>query len=187
VDDVRELFGRALARFGQHVHAVGDDQWHLPTPCAEWDVRQLVNHLVSENRWIPPLLAGGTVAEVGSSLDGDLLGEDPKGAWDRAAEEAERAVRETPPDRTVHLSGRDAPASQYVFEVFADLAVHAWDLAQAVGADGTIDPDIAEAIYARYSPVERALKRSGQYGEKIEAPPEASPQTKLLALFGRVG
>jgi uncharacterized protein (TIGR03086 family) len=187
MDDVRELFGRALAGFGQHVHAVGDDQWHLPTPCAEWDVRQLVNHLVSENRWIPPLLAGGTVEEMGASLEGDLLGDDPKGAWDRAAGAAGQAVRETPPDRIVHLSGRDAPASQYVFEVFADLAVHAWDLAQSMGADGTIDADIVEAIYARYKPVERLLKGSGQYGERIEVPPDASPQTKLLAVFGRVG
>jgi uncharacterized protein (TIGR03086 family) len=187
MDDVRDLFGRAVARFGQHVHAVGDGQWHLPTPCAEWDVHQLVNHLVSENRWIPPLLAGGTVEEVGTSLDGDLLGADPKMAWDRAASDAERAVRETPSDRTVHLSGRDAPTSQYVLEVFVDLAIHAWDLAQAIGADGTIDPDVVEVIYARYKPVERLLKGSGQYGDRIEVPPEASPHTKLLAVFGRHG
>lgn len=187
MDDVRELYRRALERFGQHVHAVGADQWHLPTPCAEWDVRQLVNHLVYENRWMPPLLAGGTVEEVGTGLDGDLLGDDPIGAWDRAAAEAERSVFETDPSRTVHLSGRDAPASRYVFEVFADLAVHAWDLAQAIGADGTIDADIVEVIYGRYKPVERLLKGSGQYGERIKVSPDASPQTKLLAVFGRVG
>jgi uncharacterized protein (TIGR03086 family) len=187
MDNVRDLFGRALARFGHHVHAVGDGQWHLPTPCAEWDVHQLINHLVSENGWMPPLLAGGTVEEVGTRLDGDLLGEDPKGAWEGAAAEAGRAVRETPLDRTVHLSGRDVPASQYVFEVFADLAIHAWDLAQAIGADGTIDPDVVEVVYAEYKPLERLLKSSGQYGERIEAPPDASPQTKLLALFGRLG
>jgi uncharacterized protein (TIGR03086 family) len=187
MEDVREMYRRALGAFGEHVHAVGDDQWHLPTPCAEWDVRQLVNHLVSENRWIPPLLAGGTVEEMGSTLDGDLLGDGPGEAWDWAAAEAESAVQETPPDRIVHLSGRDVPASQYVFEVFADLAVHSWDLAQAIGADGTIDADIVEAIYARYKPVERLLKSSGQYGDRIEVSPDASAQTKLLAVFGRVG
>lgn len=136
---------------------------------------------------MPPLLAGGTVDEVGTSLDGDLLGDDPTGAWDRAAAEAERAVRETPMDRSIHLSGRDAPASRYVFEVFADLAIHAWDLAQAIGADGTIDADIVDLIYARYKPVERLLKGSGQYGERVDTPPDASAQTKLLAVFGRVG
>jgi uncharacterized protein (TIGR03086 family) len=87
----------------------------------------------------------------------------------------------------VHLSGRDTTASQYVFEVFADLAIHAWDLAQAIGADGTIDPDVVDVVYARYKPVERLLKRSGQYGERIEVPLDASPQTQLLALFGRRG
>jgi uncharacterized protein (TIGR03086 family) len=187
VEDVRELYRRALHRFGGLVHAVGDGQWNLPTPNAEWDVRELVNHLVSENRWIPPLLAGGTVEDVGNSLDGDLLGDDPRGAWDRAAAEAERAVLDTPPGKVVHLAGRDSRASRYVFEVFTDLAIHGWDLARSIGADQSLDPDIVDLLYATYHPLEAALKASGQYGSRVEPPPEASTQTKLLAVFGRVG
>lgn len=187
MSDVRELYRRALERFGRHIHAVGADQWHLPTPNSEWDIRQLVNHLVNENLWMPPLLAGRTVDDVGTALDGDLLGGDPPAAWDRAAMEAERAVVETPPERIVHLSGRDVPASQYVFEVFGDLAIHGWDMARAIGADETMDPDLVDVLYAKYRPLERMLKASGQYGGRIEPPPDAGPQTRLLAVFGRVG
>ena len=85
MDDILELHRRALAEFGGRVHAVRPDQWSCATPCVDWSVRQLVNHLVSELRWVPPLLAGATVAEVGDRFDGDLLGADPVAAWDAAA------------------------------------------------------------------------------------------------------
>src|SRR5207244_3476995 len=54
--DLKELHRRNLERFGQYVHAVRNDQWQGSTPCAEWDVRALVHHLVSESMWMPPLL-----------------------------------------------------------------------------------------------------------------------------------
>ena len=46
--DTLALHGRALTRFGELVHSVGAGQWHAPTPCTEWDVRELVTHLVVE-------------------------------------------------------------------------------------------------------------------------------------------
>ncbi|HZA84707.1 MAG TPA: maleylpyruvate isomerase N-terminal domain-containing protein, partial [Actinomycetes bacterium] len=42
--DQAELHRRAVEEFGARVGAVADDQWELPTPCADWNVRQLVNH-----------------------------------------------------------------------------------------------------------------------------------------------
>ncbi len=57
----------------------------LPTPCAAWNVRDLVNHVVAQARRVAPLLAGVTLNEVGEQLDGDLLGDDPVRAWDGAA------------------------------------------------------------------------------------------------------
>ena len=79
--DVREFHRRGLEWFGANVRIIGEDQWRLPTPCTEWDVRALVSHLVYETRWVPPLLEGRTIQEVGDSFEGDLLGDDPKGAW----------------------------------------------------------------------------------------------------------
>jgi uncharacterized protein (TIGR03086 family) len=183
---VKGLHARALERYGQLVHSIRDDQWHSPTPCTEWDVRVLVNHLVSENLWMPPLLEGKTIADVGESLDGDLLRDDPKAAWDRSAAEAGRAVRAAPLDRTVHLSYGQAPAEHYISEVFSDLTVHGWDLARAIGEDERIDPESVDVLYERYKPIEDGLKASGLFGPRVEPPTSADKQTQLLAIFGRV-
>ena len=90
--DQAELHRRAVEEFGSRVAAVGDDQWELPTPCSDWNVRQLVNHLVYENRWTVPLIGGSTIAEVGDRYEGDLLGDRPQAAWDESSAEAVRAV-----------------------------------------------------------------------------------------------
>src|SRR5438093_13714711 len=103
--DVPELHRRATGSCSRSVLAIRDDQWGLPTACSEWDVRELVGHLVSEHRWTPEIFAGRTVAEVGDRFDGDLLGDDPLGAWREAAAEAVTAVSgEGAMTRTVHLS-----------------------------------------------------------------------------------
>src|SRR3954454_10501147 len=78
------LFQRAADGFGRHVHAVDAGQWHDHTPDTDWDVRMLVNHVAVEQLWVPPLVDGKTVEEIGSSLDGDQLREDPVAAWDAA-------------------------------------------------------------------------------------------------------
>src|SRR5437773_10949078 len=98
------LFRRGAERFGAHVQAVRDDQWHLPTPDSEWDVRALSRHLVHELLWVPELFAGKTVAEVGDRFEGDVLGRDPRAAYTEAAAEAMDAVEEPGAlDRIVHL------------------------------------------------------------------------------------
>ena len=184
--EVKGLHAGALERYGQLVHAIRDDQWDHPTPCTEWNVRVLVNHLVSENLWMPPLLEGKMIADVGDSLDGDLLGDDPKATWDRSATEAGRAVQGAPLDRTVQLSYGKAPAEHYISEVFSDLTIHGWDLARAIGADEAMDSESVDVLYERYKPIEDGLKATGLFGPKVDPPPGADKQTQLLAIFDRV-
>ncbi len=184
--ETAELHARALARFGEKVEAIRDDQWHGSTPCSEWNVRDLVNHLVSENAWMPPLFEGKTVAEVGSSLDGDLLGADPKGAWRRSAEAAGAAVQgDGAMERPVHISMGDVPGADYTLQVLADLTIHGWDLARAIGADDTIDPVLLDAVEPFYEEVMGLWKRSGAFGGDVDPPEGADRQTRLLALLGR--
>jgi uncharacterized protein (TIGR03086 family) len=185
-NDVCRLHERAVASFGARVHAVKDDQWDAATPCSEWNVRTLVNHIVGENRWMPPLLEGQTIAEVGDRFDGDLLGDDPKAAWDASAAEAVEAVQaDGAMDRTVHLSFGDFPGREYTMQVFADLMIHGWDLARAIGADERLDPELVEACTAWFTPMEEAYRSSGAIGPRPEVPPDADAQTRLLAAFGR--
>ena len=85
------LFQRAVDGFGRHVHAIGGHQWNDPTPDDEWDVRMLVNHVAVEQLWVPPLLQGATVDDIGDRFDGDQLADDPVAAWDNAVDASLKA------------------------------------------------------------------------------------------------
>ena len=183
---IPELHSRAVDEFDALVKLVKEDQWDLPTPCPEWDVRTLVNHIVYEDRWTPPLMKGQTIEQVGDRFEGDLLGDDPAGAWEEAAAEARAAVSEPGVmTRIVHLSFGDRPGEEYAGQLFTDHLIHAWDLARAIGADDSLDPELVAACYELTKPMEQMLKDSGACGPKIDAPEDANLQTKLLAVMGR--
>jgi uncharacterized protein (TIGR03086 family) len=184
--EIPSLFRRGAERFTQHVEAVGEDQWNLPTPCEDWDVRTLVHHMVHEFVWVPHMFQGMTIQDVGDSFRGDLLGDDPTATCRRASLEAIAVVTEPGAmDRIVHLSYGDVPGSHYAFEMTNDLWIHGWDLARAIGTDERIDPDVVEVLFAFYQPLEPGLKASGLFGPHVEPPEGADVATKLLALMGR--
>jgi uncharacterized protein (TIGR03086 family) len=184
--DMREAYRRALAGFGARVTAVGEQQWHDPTPCAGWDVRALVNHLVNENRWVPELLAGKTAAEIGDAFDGDLLGDDPVTAFESSAAAAVAAASgEDVLTRTTHLSFGDVPGGEYLSQVFADALIHSWDLARATGADERLDPELVEVCAGWFSAREDAYRQAGAVGPRPPVPEGAEAQTRLLAAWGR--
>jgi uncharacterized protein (TIGR03086 family) len=184
--DVLRLFRRGLDEFGRRVHAVGADQWSAPTPCTEWDVRALVNHLAVEQLWVPPMVDGRTVADVGDRFDGDQLGDDPVAAWDAAAAASAAAFgADGALDRTVHLSYGDRPAREYCREMVLDLAIHGWDLARATGGDEHIDPDLAALAHEHLAPIIDNWQDAGIFARRLPVPDDADLQTRLLAMTGR--
>ncbi|MFD9126815.1 TIGR03086 family metal-binding protein [Kitasatospora sp. NPDC059571] len=186
-DEVLRVFAGAQDTFGRHVReAASAGLWPEPTPCTEWNVRDLVNHLTVEQLWVPEMLAGRTVAEVGDRFDGDVLGADPAGAWEAAAAAARAAFAEPGAmERTVQLSYGPRPAVEYCREMIVDGVVHAWDLAVGVGGDRAMDPEAAEFALAAVAPIADALASSGMFGPPVAVPADAGPQSRLLALLGR--
>ena len=186
--DPVDLFSRATDEFDRRVASVTEDQWHLRTPCEDWDVRALVQHVVYEAVWTPPLLEGATVEEVGDRFEGDLLGPDPSGAWVTArAAAVGAAARPGAMVDTVHLSYADVAGAEYLLQLTTDMAVHAWDLARGIGADEGLDADIVRACLEQVERDEEAIRSSGLFGRKVEVPADASAQTRLLAILGRAG
>jgi uncharacterized protein (TIGR03086 family) len=184
--DQVKLHGVAAEGFDRRVAAIAADQWSAPTPCSEWDVRTLVNHLVYEAKWAPDLFAGKTIEEVGDRYEGDQLGDDPVGAWRESNAGARGAIAEPGAlDRTVHLSFADVPGSEYLNQLTLDLAVHGWDLARAIGADETIDPVLVDAILPYIEANAEMISGSGVFGEPVKVPADADAQTRLLGLLGR--
>lgn len=182
--DVRQLHHDAIDAFSERVDGAPPDSWGRPTPCTEWDVRALVNHVVGENLWIVPMLAGSTVAEVGSALDGDLLGDDPKVAWHDSVGPALEAVDRTPLEQTVHLSFGDFPAEEYLWQLTSDVLIHTWDLARATGQSEDLPGHLVEACARWFDNTEDAYRGAGAIGPRVE-PASADPAAVLLGRFGR--
>lgn len=169
-----------------NVEKIGDDQWHLPTPNTEWDVRALVEHLVGGTVWVAPLISGETIAGIGDRFNGDLIGDDPKGAFRSAAAEAMAAVEEPGAiDRMVDLSRGPAPAADYVLERIGDAGMHTWDLARALGIDETIHPDVVATGRRLLAKVGDEWRRFGALGPVVATPPGADEQTLFIAESGR--
>lgn len=180
------LYGRAVTGFGSLVHAVAPDQWDRTTPCAHWDVRQLVNHVVGENAWAVPLFAGRTIDDVGDEFDADLLGDDPGRAWDERAHAAVAAAAgDGVLDRVVHVSFGDIPGREYLSQVTTDHVVHAWDLARGIGADEDLDADLVAFAHRYLEPQVDQWRAAGVFAEAVDVPADAPLQVRLLAITGR--
>lgn len=180
----QEMLERSLRGFADRVGKV--DDWTAPTPCADWDVRALVNHVVGELAWVPPLLEGKTIDEVGDALDGDLLGADPAAAYHSAMKAAiVAAALDGVRERTVHLSFGDVPGQEYLDQITSDVAIHSWDLARATGQDEALDGDLAGAVDDFLAPQAEQWRAAGAFGSAVETAEGAGTQERLLARTGR--
>ncbi|MEV0263546.1 TIGR03086 family metal-binding protein [Streptomyces sp. NPDC050617] len=177
----------ALDLFTERLGAVRPDQWDAPTPCAEWTVRDLVNHLTVEQLWVPSLVREGSSTDArGDAFDGDQLGDDPATTWVRAASAARAAFSEPNAlERTVHLSYGDSSAADYCAEMTTDAVVHSWDLARAIGGDERLPGELVSFAARQVAPHAADLSKTGYFAEPVEPPPGSDPQTKLLCLLGR--
>jgi uncharacterized protein (TIGR03086 family) len=182
---VVDLYRRSVEEFASRVALIGD-QWSAPTPCAGWDVRALVRHIVEEDRWTSPLFAGLTIGQVGDRLAGDLLGADPLLSYHAAAVLATSAVTgDGAMDGIVHLSFGDVPGREYALQLAADHLVHAWDLGRALGHEVRLDPPAVAAVRTWFEANEDAYRQAGLIGPRGSLPAQAGPQEELLMMFGR--
>lgn len=180
----RELLPVAASRFGQAVHQVSSDRWTSGTPCSEWSVRDVVNHVTGEHLWVPPLLDGKTVEQVGDQFDGDVLGDDPFVVWDTAIEASLNAFASVSDQDPVHLSFGTVPVDEYANQMLVDLTVHAWDLARGAGVDERLERSTVEASLAYTRLRFEEFSGSGLIGTPVEIDSD-DPQETLLALLGR--
>jgi len=141
----------------------------LPTPCAAWDVRALLAHLIGGNlRWAA-LTQGEPLRREPGRGEGprpDLLGDDPAGAYRRSATLLAEAWQDPALlDQSFELpvgvmAGRAALGAHLV-----ETVAHAWDLARATGQQPAFDPDVVGAA-ARFAhsrvPRERPPRRTGR-------------------------
>ena len=186
--DITELHAQALDATGRVVGGVEADRWHAATPCADWDARALVNHLVAGNLWAAELAAGGTIEGVGTRLDGDVLGDNPAAAYAESAALAAAVFRRPGAlDAPCAVSYGPVPGSVYAGHRFLDVLVHGWDLAVATGQDYALDPQLMQECRQVIEPQVEAFRGAGALEPELAVPADASAQTRFLALLGRTG
>jgi uncharacterized protein (TIGR03086 family) len=182
--DLNTLYHRTVECWADRVNGVPPDAWEAATPCRGWTVREVTNHVVGEDRWTVPLVNGSTIAEVGASLDGDLLGDDPvRAALDAAMAATTIVAEHLPHGGKVHLSYGEEQLEEYVQQLAADHLVHAWDLAVATGGDRRLDPHLVAEVAAWFAQREELYRGAGAVGPRAVS--HGGAQSDLLSAFGR--
>ena len=180
----------ANAEFESRLREVTLEHWTRPTPCPDWDVRGLVNHVLLGTRMSVQVLDGMPRDEVIAMLDDDLLpnGVDPVARFVELAEEMTAGFSGPAGLEGVvaHPAG-DFPRSVFVGFRVADAALHAWDLAQAIGVEATLDADLVQFLWDDAQPRRDMIVGSGMFGDgpSGEVADDAPLQTRYLDLMGR--
>jgi uncharacterized protein (TIGR03086 family) len=189
VPDPEPGLAEAVALAGDLVRQVRPEQWHLPTPCSEWDVRQIVDHLVLGQQLFARALSGEPFDDAVAAVRAvpDRLGADPAAAYDESAA-AMLAAFDAPGvlERPVRVPFGTVPGAVARHLRIVDALVHGWDLAQALGLPFDPPAALVEAELAASGPLLARVPAE----RKIFAPSrpvgdDAPPLERLVALLGR--
>ncbi|WP_432003749.1 TIGR03086 family metal-binding protein [Streptomyces sioyaensis] len=164
------------------VAAVRPEDLALPTPCAGWSVRELLDHMVWENLMAASIAQGAPRGD----LTADHLGDDHRAAFEDSARAARAAFTDS---GMLHrtFGPYEAPGAMLVQQVVVELLAHGWDLARAVGTPTGLAPQVAEETLAAARRIYGAAPRTegGSFAPERPAPPAASATDRLAAFLGR--
>lgn len=168
------LIGLAVPPTVAVVCGVKPDRMDAPTPCREWTVRHLIDHLTE---WGPSLAAAGRKAEpAGNPSDIEAIYDDLVTAWSDPA--AWRG--------TTRVGGpQELPAAMIGGMVLTEVVVHGWDLARATGQDVDWDPGLLEVVHREVAATAGMGRGMGVYGPPVAIRDERPILARTLGLTGR--
>jgi uncharacterized protein (TIGR03086 family) len=190
VTDALVPLSAALDGAGRLVAAVTAEQWGLPTPCPEWTVRQLVNHVVGGNRLFTRVLRGEPLPprdQLGRRAGEDQLGEDPATAYAASADELLAALRAPGAlEGTYTVPAATLPGPAVVHLRTVETLVHGWDLARAIGRPVPFADELAEGELAFSRDLLGRLPEGRHpFGPSRPLADDAPAIDRLAALLGR--
>ena len=183
-------FEGAVASTAEIVKSTPAGEMGAPTPCTEWDVRALLNHVIG-TLWLAegllsdqapryPIAPGGLPAT-------DLAGDDPAAAYAEASTAALAAAAAGDALTRVHVTPfGEMPGSGLAGAVTLDILVHGWDLAKATGQPTDMDGRLAAHVLSfAAEALATPESRRGGIGAPLPAAPGAPVTSRLAAFLGR--
>ena len=168
--------------------AVTDATRQAPTPCAQWTVAQVLQHAAADQlAWAAAIGVGTGPAENPFAPSGDLNGSvddlvQPALAAARAAWEGVTADDDAVP---TPLPQGPLPASIAAGACALDAAVHAWDIAAALGRPGFLPAELAGQLLPAARAVAEPLRAYGVYAAALAPRPGDDGAAELLRYLGR--
>ena len=188
-----EVFVLSEKALADVIDQVRPEQWQEMAPA--WfpmgrsgpaSLRTIVNYHAQDSAWVPDVLAGRTIDEVGDAHAGDLLGDQPAAAYRRYSAAAIAAAEELKdPASTVHLSYGDLPATEYLKHVTSFRGFRAYDTARWIGVSTELPADLVAGMWQLLAPEAETWRAMGVMGPAVPVPEDAPPQDRLLGLWGR--
>ncbi|HEY4225027.1 MAG TPA: hypothetical protein VGM70_04380 [Pseudolysinimonas sp.] len=140
-----------------------------------------------DEAWVPDVIAGKTIEEVGTRWDGDLLGDDPITAYAELNQKAEEAALSEFLDVdavTAHFSYGDYPLQEGFVHLTTYRATQAWQIANLVGLDFALPDDVIDGMNEHIVPHIDEWRALGVFGEAKPVPDGADRETVLLCTLG---
>ncbi len=191
--DPVEMLRKTTLRVREVVTNVKQSQAQDPTPCAQWDVRGLLNHLIGGLEFTAGCIAGSPPDIRPSEADSSYIDEPDVAVLVEAYH--------TLLDRVLRFGSEpgaldgvvatpnfgDMPVGQIFVGTTMDQFIHGWDLAKATGQDTALDADLVEFAYGMLTSGGFADmgRQAGFIGPEITVPDGSSAQDKLIAYMGR--
>lgn len=177
--DLIDALDHTFAHAHDVVAGVRPGQYDDKTPCAEWTVRELLEHMIG-------VVDGLGAAASGRTPTPFTLGADPAAQLHAAATGAMASWR-TPGvlDRIVDAGPGPMPGHALASINLLDTATHTWDLATATGQPSSLPDDVATAALEASRAIVNDELRPGRFGPEIPVPAGATPTEALVAFLGR--
>ena len=177
------LFERAAAQFARLIAGVRPAQFDDPTPCTDWRVRDLINHVVSGNLLFVSIVAGSPPPDRAA----DHLGGDPLGAFrGSVAALSDAFATHDVLSHTYETPIGAGPGALLVAMRMDEMVVHGWDLAKATGQSTDLDRELVAQARALFDSVPVIPRGEGKsFGEPTSAPSDATDADRLAAFLGR--
>jgi uncharacterized protein (TIGR03086 family) len=179
------LHDRALDVLGTTIEKIDPSQMSDPTPCSEFDVRALLDHVIAGNLRFTAIARGAPAVSV--PVTDDFFTDDAVRPYrESAAALSEAWADPAALERTAHLPFGDFPGEFALGIHIVESVVHTCDLAKATGQPTDIDPELCDAAWQRAKDLDDMFRGPGRpFGAAVAPPPDATPTERLVAWLGR--